>query len=412
MKRLFTLVTVIMLAGCGGVVWFPDNSTQGGSAPTITSISPDHGIAGTNVTITGTNFSTTPASNIVKFNGIPAVVSSATDIQIVATAPAGVTTGKITVTVGSASATSAQSFSVSTTKLMGGAIQGNALSLTDTVTTLAGSPGVTSPFGVTTDGTNLYVTDTGDNTIKQIVIATKAVTTLAGNGSPGSADGTGTAATFSGPQGITTDGTNLYVADTGNNTIRKIVIATKAVTTLAGSGSPGSDNGTGAAASFSSPVGITTDGTNLYVADSANNMIRQIVIASKAVTTLAGNGSPGSADGTGTAATFSGPQGITTDGTILYVADSINGSVRQIEIATKAVTTLAAAAFSSPFGITTDGTNLYMTDIGNGTVWQIVIATKAVTPVDTTFTTPTGITTDGTGLYVADIGNSAVIKIE
>ena len=250
MKRLFTLVTVIMLAGCGGVVWFPDNSTQGGSAPTITSISPDHGIAGTKVTITGTNFSTTPTSNIVKFNGIPAVVSSATDTRIVATAPAGVTTGKITVTVGSASATSPAIFTVTPTKLMGGAIQGNALSLADTVTTFAGTPGVNNPSGITTEGTNLYVTDNVDNTIKQIVIATGVVTTLASTG-------------FSGPQGITTDGTNLYVADTGNNKIKQIVIATQAVTTLAGSGANGSDNGTGAAASFSSPFGITTDGKNL-----------------------------------------------------------------------------------------------------------------------------------------------------
>ena len=103
-----------------------------------------------------------------------------------------------------------------------------------------------------------------------------AVTTLAGTGSSGSANGTGTSASFNSPAGITTDGTNLYVADYGNHLIRKIVISTGVVTTLAGTGSSGSANGTGTSASFYSPTGITTDGTNLYVADMSNHLIRKI----------------------------------------------------------------------------------------------------------------------------------------
>ena len=90
------------------------------------------------------------------------------------------------------------------------------------------------------------------------------VTTLAGS-SQGSTDATGTSASFNGPAGITTDGTNLYVADEGNHRIRKIVISTGVVTTLAGSSSIGSTDATGTSASFSNPSGITTDGTNLYV---------------------------------------------------------------------------------------------------------------------------------------------------
>ena len=103
-----------------------------------------------------------------------------------------------------------------------------------------------------------------------------AVTTVAGTGSTGSANGTGTSASFNYPQGITTDGTNLYVADTSNHLIRKIVISTGVVTTVAGTGSNGSANGTGTSASFYLPYGITTDGTNLYVADYGNNLIRKI----------------------------------------------------------------------------------------------------------------------------------------
>jgi len=143
------------------------------------------------------------------------------------------------------------------------------------------------------------------------------VTTLAGTGSSGSANGTGTSASFNNPYGITTDGTNLYVADYSNHLIRKIVISTGAVTTLAGTGSSGSANGTGTSASFQSPEGITTDGTNLYVADTENYEIRHINISTGVVTTVAGTGSSGSANGTGTSASFNYPHGITTDGTNL-----------------------------------------------------------------------------------------------
>ena len=103
-----------------------------------------------------------------------------------------------------------------------------------------------------------------------------AVTTVAGTGSSGSANYTGTLASFNFPTLITTDGTNLYVSDFANHLIRKIVISTGAVTTVAGTGTSGSANGTGTSASFNSPSGITTDGTNLYVTDQNNNRIRKI----------------------------------------------------------------------------------------------------------------------------------------
>ena len=120
--------------------------------------------------------------------------------------------------------------------------------------------------------------DTSNHTIRQVVIATGVVTTLAGTaGSSGSTDATGTAAMFRSPYGITTDGTNLYVTDGDNHTIRKIVIATGVVTTLAGTaGLSGSTDATGTAARFYYPFGITTDGTNLYVADGDNQTIRVI----------------------------------------------------------------------------------------------------------------------------------------
>jgi len=235
------------------------------------------------------------------------------------------------------------SFTVAESEQMGGSMQGGQLSLSTVVTTLAGtgssgsangtgtSASFNNPRGITTDGTNLYVADQGNHLIRKIVISTGAVTTVAGTGSSGSANGTGTSASFYNPIGITTDGTNLYVADGSNHLIRKIVISTGAVTTLAGTGSSGSANGTGTSASFNNPKGITTDGTNLYVADYTNHLIRKIVISTGAVTTVAGTGSSGSANGTGTSASFYNPIGITTDGTNLYVAYYTNHLIRKIE---------------------------------------------------------------------------------
>jgi len=327
---------------------------------------------------------------------------------------------------------------------------------TQNVTTIAGTATLTGtadgtgaaarfnlPLGITTDGTNLYVTDFNNNTIRRIVIATGAVTTIAGSpGTGGSADGTGTAAKFNGPYGITTDGTNLYVTDSHNNTIRQIVIATGVVTTIAGSpGTTGFADDTGTAASFSSPEGITLHGGNLYLTDSNNNTIRQIVLATGAVTTIAGTpGAPDWVDSTGAAARFNLPQGITTDGSNLYVADSKNQVIRQIALSTGAVTTIAgrpgqfgisdgfgfAANFNGPIGMATDGTNLFVADTINCTIRRIVISTAAVTTVAgaptirgladgsvgvATFDQPFGVTTVGTDLYVADTQNHTIRRI-
>jgi len=318
------------------------------------------------------------------------------------------------------------------------------------VTTLAGTPGAAGsddgtgaaarfwfPCGVTTDGTNLFVVDQSNCTIRKIVIATRLVTTLAGMpGVIGSDDGTGAEARFNCPDGITTDGSNLYVVDWADHTIRKVVIATGMVTTMAGAaGVAGSDDGTGTEARFNSPGGITTDGANLYIAD-GNCTIRKVVIATGVVTTLAGAaGVSGSDDGTGAEARFGGPMGITTDGANLYVTD--NHTIRKIVIATGVVTTIAGTAavsgsddgigaearFNAPMGITTDGASLYVADKLNRTIRKVVIPTGVVTTIAgmagvigsddgigaaARFSRPVRITTDGASLYVADARNNTI----
>jgi hypothetical protein len=122
------------------------------------------------------------------------------------------------------------------------------------------------------------VADAGNYTIRKVVIATGEVTTLVGTpGTRGSSDGLGAAASLDESPGITTDGINLYLADHNNHTVRKVVIATGAVSTVAGvTGISGSTDGVGAAARFLLPSDITTDGKGLFVVDSGNNTIRKI----------------------------------------------------------------------------------------------------------------------------------------
>ena len=248
------------------------------------------------------------------------------------------------------------------------------------------------PSGITIDssGTNLYVSDLENHRIRKIVISTGAVTTLAGSGAADFLDDIGTAAKFNKPAGITIDSSgNLYVADAFNHRIRKIVISTGAVTTLAGDGTTGSTNGTGTSAKFNIPISITIDNSgNLYLADSGNNIIRKIVISTAAVTTLVGYGSPGYADGTGTNAIFNTPQGITIDNSEnLYVADINNHSIRKIGISTGIVTTIAGngptpgyvdgiainARFILPSGVASDltGDNVYVLDTNNNRIRKI-----------------------------------------
>jgi sugar lactone lactonase YvrE len=248
-----------------------------------------------------------------------------------------------------------------------------------------------NPYGIACDTSgNIYVSDANNQTIRKIVASTGVVTTLAGlAGQFGSTNGTGSAARFWDPYGIACDTSgNIYVADSSNNTIRKIVASTGVVTTLAGSaGQFGSTDGTGSAARFNNPWGVACDTSgNVYVADTINSTIRKIVASTGVVTTLASSaGQFGSADGTGSAARFNYTSGITCDtyGNI-YVADYGNYTIRKIVASTAVVTTLAgsagsqgstdgfasAARFNYPNGVAYNAstTALYIADTYNSTI--------------------------------------------
>lgn len=187
------------------------------------------------------------------------------------------------------------------------------------------------PFGIAVDANGVvYVSDATANTIRKISPA-GVVTTLAGrSGSSGSTDGAGSAARFTVPYGIAVDSAGtVFVVDHGNHTIRKVT-ADGTVTTLAGTaGTAGAANGRGAAASFRYPSGVAVDRTGtVFVADTDNHLIRAIGSDGE-VTTVGGSGNPGSTDGAGTAASFFNPKGVAADSNgRIYVADLSNHVLR------------------------------------------------------------------------------------
>ena len=250
--------------------------------------------------------------------------------------------------------------------------------------------------GVTSDPSgNWYVVDTLNHVILKITPA-GVVSELAGNGKQGSVDGTGASASFSYPRGIVADTLgNLFVADTFNSTIRKITPA-GVVTTIAGAAaSPGRADGPGSLARFFEPEGIAIDtGQNLYVADTGNHTVRKMSAAG-VVSTLAGSaGRYGSDDGVGAAARFLNPAGITVDlaGNVI-LSQPVYGTIRKITSG-GVVTTWAgrvlekgavdglgdAARFRTPQGLTADGFgNVYVADTDNNTVRRIAPSGQVTT---------------------------------
>lgn len=319
------------------------------------------------------------------------------------------------------------------------------------VTTLAGSgsngsvnatgtlASFNAPQGVAVDASgNVYVADYANSKIRKIT-SSGVVTTLAGSGSTGSVDATGSAASFNFPKGVAVDSSgNVFVADTTNHKIRKITAA-GVVTTMAGSGTLGSTDATGIAASFNYPADVAVDTAgNVYVADTENHRIRKITSAG-VVTTFVGSGSQGSADATGTAATFSYPSGVAVDSAgNVYVSDTANHKIRKITPGA-VVTTLAGsglqgsadgpgatATISSPMNLSVDSSgNIYVSSMTVHKIRKITstgnVSTLAgsgavgsidATGTSATFYNPIGCAVGTTGIvYIGDNSTNKIRKI-
>jgi serine/threonine protein kinase, bacterial len=334
---------------------------------TIASISPTNGPKNTIVTITGTDFGTNTSALKVYFNGVQGTVQTATGTTITATVPTAAGTGAVKV-------------------------EKNGTLVTGPVFTYQG---------------------------------VGYVSTFAG-GSGGYADGTGLAAQFNLPSGIVKDAAgNFFVCDRDNHKIRKITPA-GVVTTFAGS-TAGLQDGTGAAAKFNQPYCITIDASgNLYVGDRINHAIRKITAAG-VVTTLAGNGTAGNTNGTGAAASFNEPLGVAADASgNIFVADYINGLIRKVTPA-GVVTTFQNPGATHIFGIAVDAANnLYTTEYANHRIVKYTSAGVATVIAGTagtagaadgtgaaaSFRFPAGITVDANGnLYITDVYNNKIRKI-
>jgi sugar lactone lactonase YvrE len=294
---------------------------------------------------------------------------------------------------------------------------------------------------------NIYVADTLNEVIRKIDPAGNVSTLAGAPGLAGTNDGTGSAARFHWPFGVAVDAEgNVYVADNGSNTIRKITPA-GVVTTLAGSSAiQGSADGTGSAAQFHNPTYLALDGVGtVYVVDN-DTAVRKIT-PSGLVTTLAGtSGVKGTADGAGDAASFTSLQGIAVDAAgNVFVGDSISGFdssgsdlIRKISPGGQ-VTTLALTGANSPaetpLGFWVSGLalapsgGLYVSSLKQDLIFAITpdgvvsqLAGKFINRLDgastdglgsaARFNQPGGITTDRAGnIYVADTGNNAIRKI-
>ena len=371
-------------------------------------------------------------------------------------------------------ATADPAVTVNCLQLMGGGIitlpgPGNptgGLQLTPIVSTLAGSTAGTggyientgglarfsNPLACTSDGNFLYVSDYSNHVIRRINRLTGETQAYSGKGTVPGYIGTVTGAfginlteyRHNFPYGMVTDGTYLYISEGFNYMVRKVRIdavipafqSNPFVEDVAGAaGVTGYVDGIGSAARFGILTGLTIDGSNLYVADNTYHVVRKINIATRQVSLLAGGvGQPGSADGVGNAARFNGIHGLTTDGTYVYVADSLNYRIRRIEIATGTVTTLAGSTFGAADGVGTaaqfletvglsyDGRYLYATDTSAASSFV-----RRIDPTDGTVTTifggPNGYLDGATGvafrrphgvcaangeLYVTDYLNNSV----
>jgi sugar lactone lactonase YvrE len=327
----------------------------------------------------------------------------------------------------------------------------------------AASPSAASfrnPTGIAVDPSgNLYIADSINQAIRRVSASTGAVTTVAGKGIPGNSGngGLATAATLNNPTGVALDAAgNLYIADQGNNLIRKVTAATGIISTIAGGGISASgadglgDGGLATNALLYGPADVAVDASgNLYIADAFHHRIRLVNASTGVITVVAGGGSAPGSDGIGdggpaTNAQLSDPSGVALDAAgNLYIADAGNCLVRKVDMSTGLISVLAGnrnsgysgdggsavyASLSSPTGVRIDPAgNIYIADFGNNVIRQVQASGKISTiagsgangyagdgnaPTAAALANPNGVTLDFSGsLYISDYSNNVIRRV-
>ncbi|MFZ4796277.1 MAG: PKD domain-containing protein [Bacteroidia bacterium] len=311
-----------------------------------------------------------------------------------------------------------------------------------------------NPYGIAADGSgNIFIADFINHKIRKVSASTGIITTVAGNGISGfGGDGAAaTAANLNYPQGVSVDRLgNIYVADQYNHRIRKINAITGIISTVAGNGIPGSE-GDGAAATnanLNDPIKVTIDSSgNLYIVDNGNNKIRKVNASTGIITTIAGSGT-WNYGGDGAAAInayFRFPASVAIDGLgNLFIADMNNNRIRKVNASTGIISTVAgngtqgfggdgaaatAANLYYPIGVAVDGSgNLYIADYNNHRIRKVNVSTGIITTVagngiysysgdgnaaiTASLRHPRGISTDSLGnLYILDELNHRIRKV-
>jgi sugar lactone lactonase YvrE len=362
--------------------------------------------------------------------------ASASELQVVA--PAGAHSGPVTVAVGGQAATGPDfTYKTPSTAYYVSTVAGDGSK--GLVNGSLGEAEFNGPEGIAVDREgNLIVVDLANHSIRKIDLSVSLVTTLAGGGKAGFADGAGSSALFSSPwKAAIGPAGNIFIADRDNFMVRRITLA-GVVTTVAGDGTAGYRDGDALSAEFAQPLDVAVDAEgNVYVADNTGHRIRRISVDGQ-VSTLAGDGVKGYADGSGTAARFNYPSGITIDGDgDLIVADRMNNRIRKVT-PEGVVTTLAgdgkagykdgdalSAEFSQPYGVAVGPKgNVFVADLNNGMIRMISTGGKVTTIAGSTkgyadgpggdaqFNSPTDVAVDAAGnIYVADKGNQRIRKI-